>query len=574
MEIMKILTQIIITALFANLLLPGIALASYSDVNGNYEFTEAIDYLELQGAIGGAEDFRPDEPINRAEAFKIIFELMLGEEALDEASSGTYFTDVPEDAWFTPYSTLAKKYELLRGNSFLPNNPLRKFEALDVLLRAYGSGTAITPTSQRTNLFADVSSTHPMYSVVKAASEMEVITANENETLQPYKVLTRGEFADLIYNFDSWSTIQLASELEGSSEFYKSDIFAEIWTDILEDFYLQNGNEIDPEALFQAAVKGMVQSLDDPYSKYFTAENLDGFLVILSGEYEGIGAYLIQDEETGQVFITEFVEGSPAKAVGLKIGDEITAIDDTAITDMTMEAITNRIRGEEGTSVRITILREGQSKTYEVTRQALKVETESAKIIYSDSWYIDINQFASNTAQHLMELILAMQAEVPEPESVIIDLRGNSGGYINAATFVAGLFLPNMTPLLQLDYGSFAETIYNGDTGPYQDLEVFILVDQFTASASEILAATLQENGAATVIGTRTFGKGTAQQMSQYWDGSALKLTIAQWLTGGGMSVQGLGLTPDIEITASTAELEAAKTKNRDLWLEEVREQL
>lgn len=550
--------------------LPHAAFASFLDVGQNHEYIEGITYLELQGAVDSNMNFKPDENINRAALFKILFKIF-GENE-DEVARAISFNDVPENSWFTPFAQLADKYELIKtpNGNFYPEKPVRRAEALNILLKAYGAGSPIVPKDGRANLFSDVSKNHPFYSIVKRVVDLGLLSANTSEKFTPYSPITRGEFADLIYKFDNWQTMNFAGN--NSIDFYKSDIFANIWETILSGFYLEDDQYIDKEALFSAAIKGMIQSLGDPYTAYLSGEEADGLLSQLSGEYEGIGAYILEDEVTNQFFITEFTEGSPAKEIGLKIGDEILEVDGVSTSNMAYMDLIRRIRGEEGTDVRLKIQREGVTHYYNITRTALTVSSASAEIIQKDVWLIDVDTFANDTDSTVFGLIEDLREELPDPSAIVIDLRGNTGGYVSAANSVAGLFAPHLTPLVHLDYGYTQDTIYNGDVGPYQDYPVYIFVDHYSASASEILAGTLQEVADATVIGTQTYGKGSVQQMIQYWDGSLFKITIAHWLTSEGNSINGVGITPDILIT--DAEITAAGEDYKNLWLEELKKKL
>ena len=225
-----------------------------------------------------------------------------------------------------------------------------------------------------------------------------------------------------------------------------------------------------------------------------------------------------------------------------------------------------RIKGAAGTEVRITILRDSDEHSYLLTRALIGLDLVKGKIYNKDAWFIEINTFAANIYEDMMLTLEELTAEEPNPSAIILDLRGNPGGYVNMGNFVAGLFVPHLTPLVTLDYGGPQETIYNGDTGMYQDVPVYILVDEYTASASEILSQTLQETGHATVIGTQTYGKGSAQEVITYWDGSLLKLTIAHWLSSKGTSIQGVGVTPDILVTETDGEAdEWLKALNAEL---------
>lgn len=537
--------------------------AGYSDVPISYEYNQGITFLELSGAIDSNKNFRPEEQITKAELFKILFEVL--REDPNSVKTTNTFTDVNIESWYAPYAELAAQYNLVETtDTFNPTSTVNHLDGLEILMNSYGISAGVVPYSERIKLFMDVPAFHPEYTILHRAVELGLIESNTEIAYRPYSALTRGEFADLIMKLDEWQMVDLASENDG---FYKSDILAQIWDTITSSFYLPDGEQIDEEALFQATVKGMLDSLNDPYTKYFSPDDADSFFTSLGSDYEGIGAFLIQDEETGQIFITEFVEDSPAKEAGLKIGDEITHVDGTTVTGMLLDNVIDRIKGAEDTEVQITILRDDEEhKTFDVKRKQLTITMESAEVIWGDVWYLDINAFGSGMSERVYNLILEMEEEEPEPEAIVIDLRGNGGGYLNMGNFVAGLFLPEYNVLVQLDYGDYIEPIYTGVDGALKDLQVYILVDEFTASASEIVAATLQEIDDAVVIGKQTFGKGTTQQVLTFWDGSMLKFTMAEWLTSQGNSINGIGVTPDIKITG--------ESETKDLWLEQVKKEL
>ncbi len=553
----------LIIALISVLVIAPNALASYKDVPYNHTNIEGITYLELQGAINPAENFNPDNTLKKAEMFKIIFQV-IGED-INQVNLSETFQDVPENAWFAPYAELAFRNGLTSNSNgiFEANKTINRITALKTLLKAYGRSAAVIPQNQREQLFADVRTNHPFYSTIKSAIDFGAIHQNPNQMLKPYESISRGEFADMITLFDEQNLVELSSE---SELFYKEDIFNSIWETITNKLYLPNNKEIDEEALFQAAIKGMLQSLNDPYTTYFSTDDAETLMTSLGEDYEGIGSFLIMNEETNQIFITDFVENSPAQNAGLKIGDEIIEIESVKIKDISLEEAVGRIKGPDGTSVEIKVLRDGIQKTFNVQRQKLTMVFEHGTIFEDDVWYIEIKAFASSTYDNLNTIFDELAAEVPEPEAIIIDLRGNGGGYLNGAISLAGMFLPYMTPLVQVDYGNGPETTYNGNNGEYYEIPSFILVDEFSASASEILTGTLQEEGNTTVIGKQTFGKGTVQQLSHFWDGSILKYTVGTWMTANGNSIQKTGITPDIVITE--------ENDQTDLWLEKVKDLL
>lgn len=547
-------------ALLISFALPAPAFASFEDVESGSSYQEAVDYLELQGAVDPGEEFRPNDFVRRAEFFKMLFKVF---EESSKSSGVSSFEDVPVDSWFAPYAELAHSYQLVEDDLFEPGKTVRRVEALEWLMQAYGLSAPVIPMNERSDLFRDVEADSEHYSLIAQASAIGVVIPNVNEKYLPNVRLTRAELAEMMYSFEQWYTTDLSTT---TNEFYKSDIFADIWNRILTDFYIPSGTTISQEALFQIAVRAVLESLEDPYTKYFDSESADDFMQVLTGDLEGIGAILLQDEATMEIFITEFLVDSPASKSGLQVGDQIIAVDGVSIEGMLMENVINRIKGPAGTDVEITVLRDGKEHTYAITRAVLVVEIVHESIYKKDNWLIEIDSFGDNIFEEIMMGLETLEAEVPEPKAIILDLRGNPGGYVGSANFVAGLFVPQLTPLVTLDYGGHEETIYNGDVGPYQGIPLYVLVDEFTASAAEILTLTLSEEADATVIGTQTFGKGTAQEVITYWDGSLLKMTIAEWKSSQGNSVQGVGVTPDILITG--------ESETKDLWLQEVSELL
>lgn len=538
------------------------SLASFDDVDTAHSYYEGISYLELIGAVDPGSNFRPDDLLTRAEFFKILFKGL--REDLETGPDETTFSDVPKEAWFAPYASLAQYHELASGTTFDGQKTLTRGNVLGLVMQAYGLGAPIIPEAKRTPLFDDISIKHPLYSLLYQANKVGIVDADTSQKYVPFGKITRGELADLIYRAETWKNESAAATTD--EDFYKSDIFSDVWNRILDEFYLPDGYQIDQDVLFQAAVNAVLESLDDPYSRYFTPDQATEFTGSLEGEFEGIGAILTQDPETLEVFIAEILENTPAEESALEAGDQITAVDGVSIAEMPLEEVMSRIKGTADTEVQITILRNDEEHTYKLIRASIQLDLVKGRIYHKDAWLIDIDSFGSDIYTEMMATLEELTALEPDPSAIILDLRSNPGGYVNMGNFVAGLFVPHLTPLVTLDYGGPEETIYNGDYGMYQNYPVYILVDENTASASEILSLTLQETGHATIIGTQTYGKGSAQEVITYWDGSMLKLTIAHWLSSKGNTIQGVGVTPDILITETDDEADAwLKALNAEL---------
>lgn len=540
--------------------------ASYDDVPVTHENYKGVSYVELQGGSDGATNFRPDDKITRAELFKIVFKVF-GESIEDVRVSST-FTDVDKNAWYAPYSELAIKFDLISTEKklFEADKNVSKIEAMKILYRIYGIAAPILSTDQKVQIFKDISEDHPYNSFIQRAINLEIYEDNANKMFYPYQEMTRGDFVDMLFLFDQWYTNTSIYASTDISEVYKAEILQDIWKKVMSNFYLEEGSEIDKEVLFQAMVKGMLQSLGDPYTMYIGSEDSGALVQHLTGDFEGIGAYLLQDEKTGKVYISSFVAGSNAPEVGLEAGDEIEEVDGISIIGISYNEIISRIKGPAGTKVTLKIRRGNSSHSYTVERRALKTVIEEGKIVEDDVWYVDINLFSDTSFIEVTEILRDLESQVPDPSGIVFDLRSNGGGYLNSALSIAGHFVPNSEPLIQLDYGSYIETINNSGKGEYNGIPLFVLIDGYSASASEILAAALHEEADATLIGQTSFGKGSAQKLTQYWDGSILKITIAHWLSPNGNTIQDVGIEPDIEVTGTS--------KTIDLYMEEVKDAL
>lgn len=537
--------------------------ASFSDVDPTDEHYEGISYLELVGAVDPAENFRRNDPVTRAEFFKILFKVSQEE---PKQTSGKRFSDAPSKEWYTPYAELAANHGLASGTTFEPGKNMRRASTLRLVMQIYGLGAPLIPEAEREEkLFSDVSSSHSFYEPLAQAADLGIVSSNPEEAYRPYEKVTRGELADLIYHCEQWYTASRGVTLaEEDESFYKSDIFSDIWNTIISDFYLKQGQEIDQDVLFQAAVKAVLESLSDPYSVYFTAEEATEFMNSLEGEFEGIGALLNQDEVTMEIFITSFIEDSPAAESDLRVGDKIIQVDGVDTQGMLMNDVIQRILGPAGTEVDLTVERGGENLEFTLLREKIELNLVNGEIWEENQWHIRIQSFASDIVKEMEETVSALKSELEKPKAIVLDLRGNPGGYVNMATYIASFFMPELTPVVTLDYGGHQESIYNGKEGPYFGVPLYVLVDEYSASAAEILALSLRETDGAIIMGTHTFGKGTAQNVITYWDGSILKLTIAEWLSAEGNSVEGMGIVPDIAVDTTNWDPESEE----DPWLE------
>ncbi|WP_214825289.1 S41 family peptidase [Exiguobacterium algae] len=314
--------------------------------------------------------------------------------------------------------------------------------------------------------------------------------------------------------------------------------------DLIEEHSLQ---DISEEDLLTGALDGMTAALDDPYSDFLDAEESSQFNESIESSFEGIGATL---EKKGEdILIVAPIKGAPAEAAGLRPGDVITAVDGESIEGKDVQDAVQLIRGEKGTVVTLTIRRGGQEADYEITRDTIPIETVFSELKEKDGkkiGYLQVTQFSDPTAEEFLNQLEQLEDE--GMESLIIDVRGNPGGLLNRVIEMVEGFVPTSKPVVQIEYADGKREAQNGSAREAKPYEIFVLTDEGSASASEILTGAMKEGAGATIIGTKTFGKGVVQTAFDLEDGSNLKLTTSKWLTPDGNWINKKGIEPDIEV--------------------------
>ena len=311
---------------------------------------------------------------------------------------------------------------------------------------------------------------------------------------------------------------------------------------VQEKFYL---DEVTGEELSEGIYKGMLTALDDPYSEYYTAEELNDLMSQTQGIYYGIGAYVSMDEATSRAKISGIIEGAPAEAAQLRANDLIYEVDGVSTYGLSLNETVALIKGEEGTEVVLTIVREGESDYLKVPVTRAKVEspTVNFEMLDETTAYIQIVEFDDVTVDQFAEA-LAM-AKGSGMEGLILDLRTNPGGSLNAVVDIARMLLPEGLIVYTEDkYGERVEYSCNGKRK--FELPLVVLIDMNSASAAEILAGAIQDYEIGTLVGTTTFGKGIVQQVIPFTDGSAVKLTISSYFTPKGRNIHEIGIEPDV----------------------------
>ena len=320
------------------------------------------------------------------------------------------------------------------------------------------------------------------------------------------------------------------------------DIVEQAWEIIIQD-YVEN-DQIDTEALAQGAVRGMVEALDDPYTSYLDAETYQLSLQSLEGKFEGIGAYVTVKDE--QIIISAPIADSPADRAGIRAGDIILEVDGQSTEGMSLTEVVLLVQGPEGTTVDLLILHEGETEPVLISVVRAVIEVPSVDFeMMGEIAYIGITGFTDRTAEELLPVMATVNQQAA---GIIVDLRGNLGGPLAAAVDVTSLFLEEGVVVEVVDNEGHRDVYPIKNVGITTDLPLVVLVDGYSASASEVVAGALQDYGRAVIAGTRTLGKGSANILLELSDGSAIYITNARWLTPHGRLIEGEGIQPDYEL--------------------------
>jgi carboxyl-terminal processing protease len=330
--------------------------------------------------------------------------------------------------------------------------------------------------------------------------------------------------------------------------------FWEVW-DVLHERY---PDSLDDYVLMEHALIGMMVAVGDPHTDYMDPETYAAVNESMSGEYEGIGATVRQNEETGGLELISIMEGSPAEKAGLRPGDQIVMVEGEEITDLSQSEIITLVRGPAGSSVRLGILRPGKADIleFEVVRDRISISSVSYELMEGDIGYVRISQFEFATTELMREALEEMDAN--NLSGLILDVRSDPGGYLSTSIEVASAYIQE-GPIV-LERGPGRENTYEAlGNAIAPDVPMVVLVDQGSASASELIAGALQDRGRATIVGMPTFGKGSVQTWRDLSNGGGIRITISRWYTPDGHSVSEVGIKPDIEVPVTMEDIESGE---------------
>ena len=326
---------------------------------------------------------------------------------------------------------------------------------------------------------------------------------------------------------------------------------ARLLAEVLERVRLEYVESVDDSVLIESAVRGMVTDLD-PHSQFLNSAEYEEVRISTTGNYSGVG--LEVHMENGVVVVVAAIEGTPAEKAGLRSGDIIVAIDEIALDEDNFSEAINHMRGKPGTTVLISVLRESEPDPieYKLTRNNVQVKSVRYELLEDDYGYVRISHFSDTTPKDTRKAIKKLRRESSGLlQGLVLDLRNNPGGVLEAAIDISDEFLDEGLIVSASGRGpdaNFSHMAHEGDV--LQGIQIVVLVNGGSASSSEIVAGALQDNHRATIVGEQTFGKGSVQTVMPLSNGRAIKLTTSRYFTPSGISIHGLGITPDIEIQA------------------------
>lgn len=340
----------------------------------------------------------------------------------------------------------------------------------------------------------------------------------------------------IIYN--NYDNNKDSNKIDKSEELKE---FAEVYNNIINSYV----EEVNKKELIESAIEGMFNYLGDGYSNYFDSESSSDLQDRLNGEYYGIGIEINNNKE-GKVQIVNIFENTPAEKAGLKVGDIILKIDEESSEGKTAAYVATLIKNSSKSEISLQYQRDGVQNTINIKLMTITIPIVTTET-YDKTGYINISSFSANSLEQIKSALTELENK--GINSLIIDVRNNSGGYLKSASEIADLFIAKGLPIYQLKKKNNKIEIFKAKDDFVRHYKIVVLQNEGSASASEILALALKESYGATIVGTKSFGKGTVQELEELSSGSMVKYTSAYWLSPNGNSIDKVGVTPDIEVT-------------------------
>lgn len=328
--------------------------------------------------------------------------------------------------------------------------------------------------------------------------------------------------------------------------------------------------ELDAQKLLDGMKAGLTEAAGDPYTVYLNSEEAKEFQDQLNGTFSGIGAELGQDEDNNLIIVSA-IDGFPAQQAGLRSKDIIANINGESTVGMSIDQAVSKIRGPKGTEVELRVVRDKKEDlTFKLTRADITIPSVESEILDGNIGYLQISQFGDDTTR--LAAAAAKDFKQKGVKAVVLDLRGNPGGLLDSSIDIASLWLPKGDTILQQKRGDkVTDTAHATGNDILRGIPTVVLINEGSASASEIVAGALKDHGAATLIGTKTYGKGSVQELQKFRGGSELKVTVARWHTPDGQNIDKTGISPDQEVTISDDDYKNDRDPQKDAALKFLR---
>jgi carboxyl-terminal processing protease len=523
-------------------------LMAYDDIPGDSPYFYAIEYLRKNDVFQGTKLFKPDSIVTKAEFISYLVKLN-SPKFKKEAKVKLPFKDTVNSAWYAPYLAEAVRVGIMTGNEGIinPDQPISVVDALTLLF--HSRSIPIPRRYVGAVSYTDLQRSEYAKAMVMRSIELGIVTPQRDDWFGLYRKMTRAETALMIYKMD---LVDLRDPDAGLGSAATDSQLAKVnnaWKILLSGYV--GKDTLDKSKLADAAIKGMVDTLGDPYSVFMDENQNQAFSDEIGGQFEGIGAY-IELKDNKDIAIVSPIKDSPAFKAGIKAGDIIRKVDDFDTKGASLVDVVTHIKGPKGTTVRMTLERDGQTVILDVVRDVVVVKSLEYEVVgngkYMHIHLISFNENLLNDFKDVVDIVLGN----PDIKGLVLDVRDDPGGLLDAAVGVLGYLLPNNSVAVNIQSNFYNYSQNTQGAGELSKYPMAILVNKGSASASEIVAGALKDYGAATVIGETTFGKWTVQEVNYFSDGSSIKLTIAKWLTPQLHSIQKNGITPDIAVTAGT----------------------
>lgn len=355
-----------------------------------------------------------------------------------------------------------------------------------------------------------------------------------------FAAVIASEFSLYVYSSNFLGKEEVSENAEENIEAISETL--KNFRDIIDNLYI---GEIDEQKIMDETIKGYINGLDDEYSEYMTAAEWGEYQANALGNYVGIGIYMSVDKNNN-VVVVEPIKGTPAEAAGLKSGDIIVYVNDESMIGVDSEIVSSKIKGEEGTKVKITILRDTEYMDFEIERKSIKVYHVENEMLENNIGYISLMTFDEGCADEFKTSYENLKSQ--GAKKIILDLRNNTGGLVDECLKIADMMLEKDAIELITVNAQGNKEINKSENAPIVEGEMVVLINEYSASASEILVAALKENNRAQVVGKNSYGKGVIQSVLELNDGSVLKLTVSEYFTPKENKINKIGVKPDFEI--------------------------